>query len=220
MATYALIHGAGSDAWSWHLVVPRLEAKGHRAIAMDLPCDDDAAGFEQYADAVDRALGPDPGGQLILVAQSLAGFSAPLVCSQRPVSLIVLVNAMVPAPGEPAAQWWTNTGHVFPAPFDPEAVFVHDVEPDLRSESALHQRQQSDAPFRDPWPLHAWPDVPTRVLVCRHDRFFPADFQRRVARERLAITPDEMDGGHLPALARPDELVARLEAFREEAGIT
>ena len=62
-----------------------------------------------------------------------------------------------------------------------------------------------------------WPDVPTRFLLCRDDRFFPADFQRRVVKERLGITPDEMDGGHLPALAHPEELVERLEAFASAA---
>ena len=50
-------------------------------------------------------------------------------------------------------------------------------------------------------------DVPTRFLLCRDDRFFPADFLRRVVRDRLGIEPDEMPGGHLPAPAHPDELV-------------
>ena len=66
------------------------------------------------------------------------------------------------------------------------------------------------------WPLTAWPAVPTRFLLCRDDRFFPADFQRRVVRERLGIVPDEMAGGHLPALGHPDELVRRLETYRAE----
>jgi hypothetical protein len=52
--------------------------------------------------------------------------------------------------------------------------------------------------------------------LCREDRFFPAAFQRRVVHERLGIVPDEMAGGHLPALAHPDELVRRLEAYRAE----
>jgi hypothetical protein len=34
--------------------------------------------------------------------------------------------------------------------------------------------------------------------------------------ERLGIIPDEMDGGHLPALARPEELVAWLETYRAQ----
>jgi hypothetical protein len=77
-------------------------------------------------------------------------------------------------------------------------------------------REQSDTPFEQPWPPSSWPDVPTRFLLCRDDRFFPAEFQRRVVRHRLGVVPDEMAGGHLPALARPDELAARLEAYRSE----
>src|SRR4029453_14887530 len=84
----------------------------------------------------------------------------------------------------------------------------------VQAESVAHLKDQSGTPFEKPWPLAAWPDVPTRFLLCRDDRFFPADFQRRVVRERLGIVPDEMDGGHLPALAHPHELVERLEAYR------
>jgi len=79
-------------------------------------------------------------------------------------------------------------------------------------------REQDGAIFEDPWPLDAWPDVPTRFLLCRDDRFFPAEFQRRVVNERLGIAPDEIDGGHLPALSRPRELVERLEAYRSALG--
>ena len=66
----------------------------------------------------------------------------------------------------------------------------------------------------EPWPLEAWPEVPTRVLIGRDDRLFPADLQRRIARERLGIEADEIEGGHLVALSRPAELVERLEAYR------
>jgi hypothetical protein len=37
--------------------------------------------------------------------------------------------------------------------------------------------------------------------------------------ERLGFAPDEMDGGHLVALSRPEELVRRLEDFRTAAGL-
>jgi pimeloyl-ACP methyl ester carboxylesterase len=77
-------------------------------------------------------------------------------------------------------------------------------------------RDQSGTPFEKPWPLTAWPDVPTRVLLCRDDRFFPADFMRGVVRERLGVTPDEIDGSHCIALSRPKELAACLEAYRAE----
>lgn len=214
MTTYVLIHGAGSDSWYWHLVAPRLQALGHDVVAVDLPCEDDSAGLEEYAQAVVDAVGDRP--DLVLVAQSLAGFTAPLVCDRVPVMLLVLVAAMVPRPGESPGEWWANTGHEFPDPFDPETVFTHDLPPELAAASLDHVRDQSGTPFESPWPLEAWPDVPTRFLLCRDDRFFPAEFQRRVVFERLGIVPDEMGGGHLPALARPDELVERLERYRAQ----
>ena len=215
MSTYALIHGAGGSSWYWHLVAPQLRALGHEVVAVDLPCDDDGAGLDEYAECVVEAVGSRQ--DVILVAQSLGGFTAPLVCDRLPVSLLVLVAAMVPAPGESAGEWWANTGHVFPDPFDPEEVFAHDLSEELAAELATHMRDQSGTVFEKPWPLTGWPDVPTKFLLCRDDRFFPAEFQRRVVKERLGITPDEMPGGHLPALGHPDELVQWLERYRAEA---
>jgi pimeloyl-ACP methyl ester carboxylesterase len=227
MATYVLIPGAGSDSWHWHRVIPRLRARGHDVVAPDLPVEDDTAGFEEYADVVVEAIGDRTG--LILVAQSLGGFTAPLVCTRVPVDLLVLGAAMVPRPGESGGEWWAGTGQeqamrekaardgrVLAEEFDPLDLFLHDVPPDVVAESAKHALDQSGTPFVKPWPLDAWPDVPTRFLLCRDDRFFPAEFQRRVVRERLGIEPDEMPGGHLPALSHPAELVERLEAYRAE----
>jgi pimeloyl-ACP methyl ester carboxylesterase len=220
MATYVLIHGAGSEAWYWHLVVPELQAHGHDVVAPDLPVDDDSAGFPEYADTVVDAIGDRT--DLIVVAQSLAGFTAPLVCERVPVDLLVLVAAMVPLPGESAGDWWANT-RCPPASdgeFDAKTVFFHDVPPALVEEAfARGERQQSGTPFEKPWPLDAWPAVATKFLLCRDDRFFPADFMRRVAQERLRITPDEIDGGHLPAFSRPKELAARLEQYRTDTGL-
>ena len=79
-----------------------------------------------------------------------------------------------------------------------------------------HARRQAQKPGEEPWPLNSWPDVPTRYLLCRDDRFFPAEWMRGVVRERLGITPDEIDGGHCPALGRPKELAESLESYRAE----
>lgn len=227
MATYVLIHGAGSDSWYWHRVVPELQARGHDVVAPDLPCDDDSAGLQEYADTVVDAIGDRT--DLIVVAQSLAGFTAPLVCDRRPVSLLVLVAAMVPSPGESPGAWWANTGHdearreqaehdgrTTIGDDDVVTLFLHDLPSDVKAEAMTRGRDQSGKPFEKPWPLDAWPDVPTRFLLCRDDRFFPATFMRRVVQDRLGVTPDEMGGGHLPALSRPKELADRLEVYRAQ----
>jgi pimeloyl-ACP methyl ester carboxylesterase len=58
-----------------------------------------------------------------------------------------------------------------------------------------------------------WPAVPTKVLIGRDDRFFPAEFQRRVAKNRLGLQADEIRGGHLVALSNPSGLADRLVAY-------
>lgn len=91
--------------------------------------------------------------------------------------------------------------------------FLHDL-PDHVLDEALRRGEprQSATPFADPFPLDRWPDVPTRVIAGRDDRFFPATFQRGVAQQRLGITPEEIPGGHLLALANPEGLAERLHA--------
>ena len=220
MATYVLIHGAGDVGWYWHLVEAELRARGHDVVAPDLPCEDESAGWSEYADAVIDAVGDRT--DLVVVAQSLGGFTAPIVCERVPVDLLVLVAAMVPMPGETGSEWWTNSGyqewvreHDGEDDDDDEiAVFYQDVPPELAAEALSRGRDQAEKPMREPWPLDAWPEVPTRYLLCREDRVFPAEFVRRMVRERLGITPDEIDGGHTPALSRPKELADRLEAYR------
>ena len=221
MATYVLIPGAGSDGWFWHPVVERLTALGHRVLAIDPAWDDATATFTDLADAVvDRLAALPPGdGGLVVVAQSLGGFIGPLVCDRTAVDLLVMVAAMVPAPGESGGEWWSNTGFSSPEPFDEVEVFLHDVPADLAAASAAHICAPADRLFEDPWPLAAWPDVPTRFLLCREDRFFTPAFLRGVVEQRLGITPDEMSGGHLPFLAHPDELTSWLERYRVEAGL-
>ncbi len=224
--TFILIPGAGGSAWYWHLVAPLLQQRGHEAVPVSLPAADDTAGLPEYAAAVVRAIGNRDPRQVVLVAQSMGGFTAPLVCQQVPVALMVLVNAMIPRPGETPGEWWTNTRHDEAkrvqnlrdgrpaAASDLLIDFFHDVPQPLIDEAwAQGEPRQSRTIFGSPCTIESWPAVPTRVLSGRDDRFFPAEFQRRVAHERLGISADEMPGGHLVALSQPAELSARLLAY-------
>jgi pimeloyl-ACP methyl ester carboxylesterase len=217
VATYVLIHGAADSAFYWHLVASELRERDHEVVAMDLPCDDETAGLSEYADTVVEAIGDRT--DLVLVAHSFGAFTAPLVCARVPVELMVLVAGMIPLPGERGEDWMANTGFEQAAreqardDTSETAIFYHDVDPALAAEALARGRVQAEAPGLDPWPLDAWPDVPTRYLLCRDDRFFPAAWMRGVVRERLGIAPDEIEGGHCPALSRPKELADRLDAY-------
>ena len=225
---FALLPGAGCEPWIWHRVVHELQRRGHEAVGVRLPYDDERAGLSEYADAAAGAIGERE--DVTLVAQSIAGFVAPLVCARLPVRLLVFVNAMIPLPGETAGAWWGHVDHASAlAPVVAEhgpleswdaaaqaAVFLNDVEPALAAESANHVGPPGGGIFSSPLAIDAWPDVPMRGLAGRHDRFFPLEFQRRVARERLQLELDELDSGHSPMLACPAELAARLTAYADE----
>jgi pimeloyl-ACP methyl ester carboxylesterase len=183
-------------------------------VAPDLPCDDDSAGLEEYRDAIISALSYGTG--FIVVAHSFGGFTAPLVCDRIGADLLVLVNAMIPAPGESPGEWWANTewnGRFAETEEETIAVFLHDVSDELARDALTRQKHQSGTPFEKAWPLEGWPEVSTRVLIGQDDRFLPADFQRHVAQDRLGVIPDEMSGGHLVALSQPQELAVRLERY-------
>ena len=214
-ATFVLVPGAGGAAWYWHRVVAELERRGGKAIAVELHADDDSAGLAEYADVVVEAIGNRR--PVVLVAQSLGGFTAPLVCERVPVELLILVNAMVPRPGETFDEWWAATGWKEEVgEVDMDEAFFHDVPADVKAEATKEEPPQSATPLGQPWPLERWPDVPTRFVQGRDDRLFPLAFQRRVARERLGLELDDVPGGHLVALSRPVELVDALLALTRE----
>ena len=221
MTTFVLVPGAGGQARYWYRLVAELGRRGH--VAVDLPTDDDSAGLATYADTVVAA--GNGRGSVVVVAQSMGGLTAPLVCGRLSVELLVLVNAMIPPPGETGGQWWADTGQqaaraahweregITGDPGDDVVMFFHDVPAEVVAALLEQPFAQSGRPFEDPWPLTTWPNVPTRVVVGRDDRCFPADFQRRIAGERLGVAADEIPGGHLVALSRPVELADRLEDY-------
>ena len=217
--TFVLIPGAGGTAWYWHRVVPLLREAGQEAIAVDLPGDDPAAGLPECAGLVTSAVGSR--GDVTLVAQSLGGFTAPLVAAQVPVASVIFVNAMIPSPGETPGAWWDNTGWAqartaaaqrggYATEFDLAVYFLHDVPPEVAAAGEPYQRPEADVVFGSECTFTEWPPVPIRAVAGADDRFFPVGFQQALARDRLGIEADVLPGGHLIALAQPARLAGYL----------
>jgi len=223
MTTFVLIHGGGDVGWYWHLLEAELRARGYDVVAPDLPCEDDSAGLGEYADAVVEAIGERT--DLVVVGQSYGGFTAPLVAARLPVDVLVLLAAMIPSPGETPEDWWTNTGYAEAVreqaardggrtgSDDPLVSYYNGVPHALAEEALRRARRESTTAWRTPWPLDAWPDVPTKFVLCRDDHFFPAAFLRRLAAERLGVIADEIPGCHCVALSHPRELAERLVTY-------
>ena len=217
--SFVLIPGAGGTAWYWHRVVPLLREAGHEAIAVDLPGDDPAAGLPEYAGLVTSAIGDRR--DVVLVAQSLGGFTAPLVAAKAGVAAVIFVNAMIPCPGETPGAWWDNTRWAqarvaaaqrggYGTELDLAVYFLHDVPPDIAAAGEPYQRPEADVVFGSACDFTAWPPVPIRAVAGADDRFFPVGFQQALARDRLGIEADVLPGGHLIALAQPARLAGYL----------
>jgi pimeloyl-ACP methyl ester carboxylesterase len=208
VTTFAIVHGGGDVGWSWHLVAQALEAKGHTAIAPDLPIEDESKDLTDWASTVVDAL-PST-SDVVVVGHSFGGFVAPLVAERIEASALVLVTAMLPRPGEAPGDWWANTGY---ADSGLEDQFWHDVPADLAEESQKRERGMAENAMAKPWPLDAWPEVPTHFILCTEDRFFTPEFMRPVVADRLGVEPVELAAGHCAQLSKPAELTEILARY-------
>jgi pimeloyl-ACP methyl ester carboxylesterase len=235
VTTFALVHGAGHGGWCWELVVPELEARGHAAVAPDLPIEDEAAGAEAYAQVVVEALA-DVDGDVVVVGHSLGGVTLPLVGAARPVRRLVWLGAVVPMPGTTYLEYLAtqsdavvfagaeemNKGELAD---DPElsggdgltipwtqarASFYHDVPEPLARSAWSRLRPQAMTPLTEPCPFTEWPEVPSTYIVMADDRTVGPAWSRRVATERLGADLVELGGSHSPFYSRPAELAGVL----------
>ena len=227
MTTFALVHGAFHGAWCWDLLRPELESRGHRAVAMDLPCDDPEAGNIRYAEVVMEAI-RHTGDEVIVVGHSLAGLTIPLVAAARPVRRIVFVNAFIPIPGTPFSDQFGEQDIFPPTPEStwpltredglmtwPEervipALYL-DCPAELASWAAARLRPQSRKPHAEICPLAEWPPAPSSYILSREDLAVGPDWSRRTARGRLGVVAGELPGGHMSMLCHPRELADELD---------
>jgi pimeloyl-ACP methyl ester carboxylesterase len=202
-------------------VIRELEARGHSAVAPDLPTDDPGAGAREYAGIVVDALGDCD--DVVAVGHSLGGMTVPIVAAMRPVRRMVFLGAMVPAPGEVYGEFLATqpdalTAAPPPTAYDGSGVrpprtwevaldaYYLDVPSDVARRAWQRLRPQSATLFTERCPLEAWPDVPSTYILMTDDRSVSPDWSRRVARARLGVDPIELPGGHSPFLSRPGQL--------------
>lgn len=230
MTTFGLVHGAWHGAWCWERVVPELEARGHRAVAVELPAEDTGAGCARYAEVVVDAL-REAEGDVVLVGHSLGGLTIPLVAAARPVRRLVFLCALLPQPrsslteqlGEETvfSPGWSELAssqisHDDGSSSWPEEAAVralyHDCPPHLALHAARRLRRQVWLGANEASSLSEWPDVESNYILCTADRCIDPAWAREAARRRLGVTALELPGGHSPMLSRPAALADALTA--------
>lgn len=221
MTTFALVHGAWGSGWHWASIPERLRAAGHAVVAPDLPCDDPAATFDDYADAVIDAINDDE--DVVLAGFSLGSQTATRVALRRPVRALVHVAGVVPEPGLSIldqvrrgdrlflpeymgglemldggrATRWTNPDVYHRVAYD------ETVPHELVTERFERLRAQCTTPFADVFDHDSLP--PARYVLCTRDRLLDNTYWSSA----VEVT-DELDSPHQAVVARPDELVQLL----------
>jgi pimeloyl-ACP methyl ester carboxylesterase len=226
MTTFGLIHGAWHGAWCWERVAAELERRGHRAVAVDLPCDDPAATTMDNAKLVATAVGD--ADDVVVVGHSLGGISAAVVPLVRPVRKVVFVAGLIPRPGRTLGEVMgsepgtttdefdglpRNVGDDGSVWWDPEVAvqaFYRTCDPETARWAAARLRPQVWTTSREPCPLDRWPDCELVSIVCVDDEVLSPGWSRRITRQVLGVEPVEIPGGHSPMLSHPVELVDAL----------
>ncbi|MGV0037028.1 alpha/beta fold hydrolase [Mycobacterium colombiense] len=227
MTVFALLHGGLHYGSCWDAVRTELRRQGHRAIAPDLPVDDDSAGALKWAQVAIEAIEREVDGapeDVVVVAHSISGLCAPVIATLYPVRHMVFVGGLLPVPGQsfvehlganPDAIMFPEPQQHGDGPFGLtwESVregFYHDCPESLARHAFDELRYQSFTVFTERCPISRWPDTPSTYVLMRDDRAVGESWARRNAVARIGAQVVELDGGHSPFFARPSEVSAVL----------
>jgi pimeloyl-ACP methyl ester carboxylesterase len=224
VTTFCLLHGDWHDGTCWQPLVGSLRARGHEALAPDLPYDDPKAGYEERARPALSAL-EGVTGPVVVVGHSVSSGYAALVAQAKPGSLLVHLCPRL-GPFAPPAGAPDTFRKDFPFPARNEAgAMVWDTQKaidamyprlPLDTGRALAERLRPAAPPASDYPLAGHPDVPTVLVYATEDEIFEPQWERFMARQLLNIEPIEIPGGHFPMVEDPERLAELLDRLARE----
>jgi pimeloyl-ACP methyl ester carboxylesterase len=221
-----IVHGAFADGSSWDKVIPLLQAKGIRVIAVQNPLTSLADDVAATKRAIDSLRGP-----IVLVGHSWGGAVITQVGNDPKVAALVFVAAGAPDRGQTFAEMQKP----FPAP--PVATEIregptgfltltaagvnNDLAPDLpvaeRQVLAATQGDWAAKSLNERLTIAAWRTKPSWFIVARNDRMINPDLERALAKRMRAHTTI-LNSSHVAMLAKPAEVAAVILAAAHAAG--
>jgi len=217
--TVVLVHGAFADGSSWRKVIPLLEAKGIKAIAVENPLtslQDDVAAAKRVIDA--------QSGPVVLVGHSWGGTVITQAGVDAKVKALVYVAAFAPSTGASSRddiKGFPTTPGLADAIASPEGYltlapqsiltdFVQDLPPKDGLVVAASQTPVRAANFDEKVSVAAWTSKPAWYIVSETDRMIDPDAQRALALKIRAHTVSLLSG-HVPMLSRADDVANVIE---------
>jgi pimeloyl-ACP methyl ester carboxylesterase len=221
-----IVHGAFADGSSWDKVIPLLQAKGMRVIAVQNPLTglaDDVAATKRAIDSVQ--------GPIVLVGHSWGGAVISQVGNDPKVAALVFVAAGAPDRGQTFAEMQKP----FPAPAVATEIregptgFLsltaagvnNDLAPDLpigeRHVLAATQGDWAAKSLNEKLTTAAWRTKPSWFVVAGNDRMINPDLERALAKKMRAHTTI-LNSSHVAMLAHPAAVAAVILDAAARAG--
>ena len=209
--TVVLVHGAFADGSSWEKVIPLLQAKGIKVVAVQNPLSslaDDVAAAKRVIDAQT--------GKVVLVGHSWGGMVITEAGASDKIKALVYVAAFAPSEGEAAGALGKNyavppgiatlqadAGGYLWLPADSVAKnFAQDVTPATAALIAATQGPIAAKAFGDTTTVAAWKTKPSYYIVAAKDRMIAPELEVDFARKINAVTTT-LQTSHVPMVSQP-----------------
>ena len=209
--TVVLVHGAFADGSSWDQVIPLLQAKGLKVVAVQNPLSslaDDVAATQRVIDA--------QSGKVVLVGHSWGGTVITQAGTSDKIKALVYVAAFAPSEGEATgnlgkdyavppgiATLQVDAGGYAWLPTDSVAKnFAQDVTPAQAALIAATQGPIAAKAFGETTTVAAWKNKANYYIVASKDRMIAPELEQAFARKINAVTTT-LPTSHVPMVSQP-----------------
>ncbi|TCL03455.1 MULTISPECIES: alpha/beta fold hydrolase [Sodalis] len=216
MATFiknvVLVHGAFADGSSWAKVIPRLTARGIKAVAVQNPLSSLVDDVEATVRVIEMQEGP-----VLLAGHSWGGGVITEAGNHPQVAGLVYIAAGTPDSGKSFNDWWDDY---------PPMPGAAEIEPYGEDYVAMTREgvrkyfagdlpeQEADVVYATQGPLAvrcfddlittaAWRAKPSWYVIGENDQTIPPKVQRDSA-QKLGAKTLSLPTSHVPMLSRPD----------------
>ncbi|ASU41283.1 hypothetical protein hmeg3_06385 [Herbaspirillum sp. meg3] len=212
--TVVLVHGAFADGSSWEKVIPLLQAKGLKVVAVQNPLTslaDDVAATQRVVDAQT--------GKVVLVGHSWGGTVITQAGTSNKIKALVYVAAFAPSEGEAAGELGKEyavppgiatlqmdaTGYLW-LPTDSVAKnFAQDVSPATAALIAATQGPINAKAFGEKTTVAAWRTKPNYYIVSSEDRMIAPELEQAFAK-KINATTTTLKASHVPMVSQPEKV--------------
>jgi pimeloyl-ACP methyl ester carboxylesterase len=212
--TVVLVHGAFADGSSWEKIIPLLQAKGLKVVAVQNPLTslkDDVAAAQRVIDAQT--------GKVVLVGHSWGGTVITEAGTSDKIKALVYVAAFAPSEGQATGELgkdyavppgiatlqadaggflWLPTASV-------SANFAQDVPPATAALIAATQGPIAAKAFADKTTVAAWKNKANYYIAASEDRMIDPALQQAFAK-KINATTITLKASHVPMVSQPQKV--------------